>query len=150
MANVFNIGARKILDGSTDLDGAGILEMALYTTSPAVDLTDAQNDLASMAAVEADAGFTEAADATYLRVALTGFSFNTDDGNNRAEAIAGDVVFSGLDNDLITGAIIFDEGGATEATRYPVAYYNLADTQTVGTDFTVVVPATGYLWLTTL
>src|SRR5262245_57657374 len=101
MPNVFNIAKQRIIDGSLDLQ-ADTLRVLLFATSPNADLTDAQLDLATVAAVEADAAFAEATNATYTgqgasgRLTLGTRTSSVDNAANRAEQDAADLTWTAL------------------------------------------------------
>jgi hypothetical protein len=160
MANVFNIAKRKILDGTVDLDdvaGVGRMAAVLLSTSPATDLSSAQADLATMAAVEGDAAFlvsTATGSGMTTSVNLTTIAFVTGTGANPSYVNCDNIVFSALSTNpaSIKGMIIYQYNTtgnlAMDAANIPLAYYDLADTAPNDNDFTVVIDAAGWLQLT--
>jgi hypothetical protein len=146
MANVFNEAKLALLDATLDMD-TDVMRIMLFTTSPA-SLTTVFKNFTDVTAVLGDAAFVEAADGSYTgqgasgRLTLTVTAATRDDTNDQAEQDATDPVWTALDNDLLTGAMIFkfvtDDDGST-----PVAFYDFSsDLQTNGGDVTVEFSAT--------
>jgi hypothetical protein len=147
MANVFNEAKKLLLDATLDMDG-DVLRIMLFTTSPA-SLTTAMKNHVDVADVLADSGnFVEAADATYTgqgasgRLTLTTTPATKDDTADQAEIDATDVTWIALDNDLLTGAMIF-KFVTSDALSTPIGFYDFASNlQTNTGDVTVEFSAT--------
>lgn len=151
MANVFNECKLALLESSLDMD-TDVLRICLFTTSPGA-LTTALKNLTDVAAVIADAAFVEAADGSYTgqgaagRLTLAVTAPTRDDTNDWGEVDATDPVWTALDSDLLTGAMIFkfvtDDSGST-----PIAFYDFAtDLQCNGGDVTVSFGTDGFFTL---
>ena len=148
MANVFNEAKLQILQTATRLDmDVDVLRIMLFTTSPA-SLSSTLKNLTDVAAVLLDAAFVEAADASYTgqgatgRLTLTVSAVTKDDTADQAEFDATDPTWTALDNDLLTGAMIF-KFVTSDALSTPIAFYDFAsDLQTNGGDVTVEFSAT--------
>ncbi len=141
MANVFNEPKLQLLLTTLNMD-TDALRIMLFTTSPA-SLTTALKNLADVAAVLGDAAFVEAADASYTsnpnsgRLDLTVSAPTKDDAADQAEFDATDPTWTALDNDLLTGAMIF-KFVTSDALSTPIAFYDFAsDLQANGGDVTV-------------
>lgn len=164
MPNVFNVAKRGLIDGTIDMD-ANTFEVLLFTTSPSADqgggefLTAAQRDLATVSAVEADAGFAEVtgqssytANGTSGRMTLGAVTPATDNTNDRATVDAADVTYLALNNFTITGALLYKRVGTAgptgDATHIPVAYFKLGPTTTNGGDVVIQWATSGFLHLT--
>ena len=146
MANVFNEPKLQLLLNTLNMD-TDVLRILLFTLSPG-SLTSAQKNLADVAAVLADGAFTEAADASYTgqgasgRLTLTVSAPTKDDAADQAEFDATDPTWTALDNDLLTGAMIF-KFVTSDALSTPIAFYDFAtDLQTNGGNVTVEFSAT--------
>jgi len=122
-----------------------IMERALSTT--ALDLRCAlvtgnitgvvDQDLNTVADVDAlNAGATNI---HATRVALTGEASTEDDTNNRANVDAADIVFGASAGVTALGALIYDEGGGTDATRDLVWGMSFATGQPVDGGLTLTV-----------
>lgn len=131
MANVYNTGAQ--LAGDFDLGAAGTdLRMLLLQSSgpPTFD-----RDHATVAAVLGHANNTELTATGYARTALptAGRTTSVDQVNDRADFDNTKVTFAAIDTGQTIGAaVIYEEGGGTDATRIPVAFYDPADQATDG------------------
>ena len=161
MANVFNVAKLGIANGTIDLD-TDTFDMLLLTTSPAATLTGAQYDLTTVTGVLGDAGFVEAADSSYTtttngrrNVVVTTATQN--DTSDEAEAkytpdgSGGAATWTSLDNDLITGCLVYKRdtalGSANDGAAIPVAFCDLtSNVQANGGDVTI--DFTGDIWLT--
>lgn len=132
MANVYNVAKKRLADGDLDLNLPADLRMLLLQSSgPPVF----NADHATITAVLGDAANTEVSVGGYSRQALTGEITAQDDTNDRMEASANKVTFAALAaGQTIGAAVLYDEGGGTDGTRYPIAYYELTDTATNGGD----------------
>ncbi len=146
MANVFNEPKLQLLLTTLNMD-TDALRIMLFTTSPA-SLTTALKNLADVAAVLGDAAFVEAADGSYTsnpnsgRLDLTVSAPTKDDTQDQAEFDATDPTWTALNNDLLTGAMIF-KFVTSDALSTPIAFYDFAtDLQTNGGDVTVEFSAT--------
>jgi len=73
------------------------------------------------------------------RVALTGEASTEDDTNNRANVDAADIVFGASAGVTALGALIYDEGGGTDATRDLVWGMSFATGQPVDGGLTLTV-----------
>lgn len=151
MANVFNEAKLQLLESSLDMD-TDVLRIMLFTTSPA-SLDTTLKNLTDVTAVLGDAAFVEAADASYTgqgatgRLTLSVSAPARDDASDTTEVDATDPTWTALDNDTLTGAMIFkfvtDDDGST-----PIAFYDFAsDLVTNGGDVTVEFNADGFFTL---
>lgn len=159
MANFgFNIAKSQLLGGQLDLD-TDTLRMLLLKTYSTADGTLADYD--DLQAFLGDSGITEADAASYGRVTVTTPAITTDDANDRGELDFDNVVFSGLGDgsgtdgtgseNTIVAAVLYKQVGADDTSPgddIPIALYDIADTQTDGTDFTLSVGSDGVLHVT--
>ncbi len=146
MANVFNEPKKLLLDATLDM-ASDVLRILLFTTSPA-SLSTTLKNLADVAAVLSDGAFTEAADGTYTgqgasgRLTLSVTAATKDDTADQGEIDATDPTWTGLDNDLLTGCMIF-KFVTSDALSTPISFYDFSsDLQTNGGDVTVEFSAT--------
>lgn len=159
MANFgFNIAKSQLMQGLLDLD-TDVLRMLLLNTYSTADATLADYD--DLAAFLGDVGIVEADPLNYARVTITTPVISTDDPNDRGELDFDNVVFANLgdgsgvdatgqDNTILAAVMYKQVGGsdATPATDIPIALYDIANTQTDGTNFTLSVGAEGALHVT--
>lgn len=118
MADIaYNRGKFRVAGGDTQLDGGSDLRMLLITgTKTGADDPDLDT-VADLDAVSGVGIHTE-------RVALTGETLTQDDTNNRANADANTVAFAVSAGVTALAAVIYDEGGGTDATRHLLAFYD--------------------------
>lgn len=143
MAEVaYNRGKTRIAAGDTQLDGGSDLRMLLVTgTKTGAD----DPDLDTVADLDAVAGVgihTE-------RVALTGESVVQNDTNNRADIDANTVAYAVSAGVTALAAVIYDEGGGTDATRHLVGFFdtNFGAGKSLDGGLNVNIPS-GWAWLT--
>ena len=126
---VYNRGKTRVFAGDTPLDTADLRMLIVTGTT-----TGASNpDLNTVADLDAVAGVgihTE-------RVALTGETVTQDDTNNRANADADAVVFAAAPAVSALAAVIYDEGGGTDATRFLVSFHDTGFPQPMDGGLTV-------------
>jgi hypothetical protein len=126
---VYNRGKTRIFAGDTALDSSDI--RMLLVTGTIVGASDP--DLATVAALDAVAGVgihTE-------RVALAGKTVTQDDVNNRVNADANAVVFAVAPGVTALAAVIYDEGGGTDGTRFLISFHDTGFPQPVDGGLTV-------------
>lgn len=112
---VTNRGKTRILGGDTPADTADLRMLVILGTQTGVNDPDL-NTVADLDAVTGVSIHTE-------RIALTGKTVTEDDTNNRANADSDNVVFAAAPGVTAQGVAIYDEGGATDATRHVIAIY---------------------------
>lgn len=126
---VYNRGKTRIFAGDTALDTADLrMLLVTGTTTGASD-----PDLDTVADLDAVAGVgihTE-------RVALTGETVSQDDGNNRVNADANAVVFAAAPGITALAAVIYDESGGTDGTRFLITFHDTGFPQPVDGGLTV-------------
>jgi hypothetical protein len=113
---VYNRGKTRILAGDTPLDSADLRMLILITSKTGADEPDLDT-VADVDAVGTVAIHSE-------RIALTGEAVAQDDTNNRANADSGNVTFAAAPGVSALAAIIYDEGGGTDATRYLMSFHD--------------------------
>jgi len=113
---VYNRGKTRILAGDTPLDSADLRMLILITSKTGADDPDLDT-VADVDAVGTVAIHSE-------RVALTGETVTQDDTNNRANADSGNVTFAAAPGVTALAAVIYDEGGGTDATRHLVSFHD--------------------------
>lgn len=159
MANFgFNIAKSQMLGGQLDLD-TDTLRMLLIKTYGTADGTLADYD--DLQAFLGDSGIVEADAASYGRVTVTNPAITTNDTDDRGELDFDDVVFSSLGDgsgtdgtgseNTIKAAVLYKQVGADDTTPgddIPIALYDIQDTQTDGTDFTLSVGSNGAVHVT--
>lgn len=113
MAEVmYNRGATRILAGDSPLDSADLRMLLIAGASlPAGWNNPDLNTVSDLDAVTDVVLHTE-------RIALSGKTVTQDDTNNRANADAAAVVYAAAPGVTARAAIVFDEGGGTDSTRY--------------------------------
>jgi hypothetical protein len=152
MANVFNIAKLQIMDGTIDLETDNI-DCLLLTLGPASPLSDGQYDLTSVADVVADAGFTEASDATYetttngrrnvvVTTSTKNDTTNISEAKFTADGNGGIATWEAVDNETYQGLLIYKRavalGSANDATTVAIAYCELSSDVTAnGGDVTI-------------
>ena len=116
MAEVtYNRGATRILAGDTPLDSADLRMLLIAGASlPAGWNNPDLNTLAELDAVTDVVFHSE-------RIALLSKTVTQDDTNNRANADSAAVAFAAAPGVTARAAIIYDEGGGTDATRYLIS-----------------------------
>lgn len=134
MANVFyNEAKKRILNGTIDLDTSTIKVM-LVKSSYAADPDHAAVDDGSAA----DPQSHELTVSGYARQVLANRTVTKDNSADIGYLDADDVVFTALaTGETIGGAVIFLDTGV-DTTSIPIAFYDLPDTPTNGSNVTVV------------
>jgi len=126
---VYNRGKTRIFAGDTPLDTSD-LRMLIVTGT----ITGASDpDLDTVADLDAVAGVgihTE-------RVAMTGETVTQDDVNNRVNADANAVVYAAAPGVSALAAVVYDEGGGTDATRFLVSFHDTGFPQPMDGGLTV-------------
>jgi hypothetical protein len=131
----YNIGADTILERAMSTTALDLRCCYVLSATGATAIANIINqDLTDMAAIDA---LTDISLSTE-RVALTGEASAVDHGNNRANWDSSDIVF-GAQPETAWGAVIYDEGGGTEATRLPVWGMSFASGQPVNGGLTLTV-----------
>jgi hypothetical protein len=118
------------------------LRMALVTGS-STGVID--RDLDTVADIEALSGVNVHAE----RIAITGETSTENDANDRADIDANDVAFAAAPGVTAQGAILYDEGGGTDATRHLIGGLTTGFPQPVDGGLNVAVAATELLRLLT-
>lgn len=113
-AIVYNRGKTRILAGDTALDSSDIRMLLVTGTKTGADNPDL-NTVADLDAVSGVGIHTE-------RLALASKTVTQDDTNNRANADAADLTFAASVGITVLAAVIYDEGGGTDATRHLLTY----------------------------
>jgi hypothetical protein len=131
----YNIGADTILERAMSTTPLDLRCCYVLSATGATAIANIINqDLTDMAAIEALTDITLSAQ----RVALTGEVSAVDHGNNRANWDSADIVFGAV-AETAWGAVIYDEGGGTDATRLPVWGMSFASGQPVNGGLTLTV-----------
>lgn len=114
---MYNVAKTRIAAGDTILDSGDIRALLVITSKTGAD----DPDLATMAgidAVGAVAFHTE-------RVVLTGLTVTNDNVNNRANIDSANFVFAAAAGVTALALIIYDNaGGGSDATRFPITFYD--------------------------
>jgi hypothetical protein len=133
MANlVYNEAKKQILNGSIDLDTSTIKVMLVKSTYTANADHAAIDD-----GTADDPKSHELTVSGYARQTLANRSVASDVTNDFAYLDADDTVFTALaTGEMIGGAIILKDSGV-DTTSIPIAFYDLTDTPTNGSDITV-------------
>jgi hypothetical protein len=114
---VYNVGKTRIAAGDTPLDTADLRMLIVITSKTGAD----NPDLATLAAIDAVGTVAFHSE----RVALASLTVSQDDGNNRANADAGNVTFAAAPGVTALAAIIYDHaGGGSDSLRFPIAFYD--------------------------
>ena len=133
MANfVYNKGAEELAKALTDLDGSDLRVLLVKTTyTPNKDHLFVDDGTAN------DPASHEITVSGYARQALTGKAVTRDDTNDFAYLDADDLVFAAMAaGETVGGAVLFRHTG-TDTTAPLIAFYDLADTATNGSDINV-------------
>jgi hypothetical protein len=131
----YNVGADVIMERALSTTALDLRCCYVLAAAGATDIAGIINtDLTDMAAVDALTGIS----LSTQRVALTGESSTTDQANNRANVDSNDIAFTPV-AESAWGAIIYDEGGGTDATRLPVWGQSFASAQPVNGGLTLTV-----------
>jgi len=134
-------GLRECIDGTIDLD-TDTLKLMLVNASYAFD---ADHEVVDNAADDAtDPSFNEITATNYTagwggagRKTPT-ITMQENDTQNRVEAALDDQTWSsigGATNDTIHGALLVKEGGSDDTTSRLIAFFDITDKTTNGTDF---------------
>ena len=118
MAEVaYNVGKTRIAAGDTALDSSDLRMLLIITSKTGASDPDL-GTLAAIDAVGTVAFHTE-------RIALTGLTVTQDNTNDRANCDSGNVTFSVAAGVTALAAIIYDHAaGGSDATRFPLFYYD--------------------------
>ncbi len=81
------------------------------------------------------------------RKTLASKTVTADDAKDRAVCDAADLTWTSLDAGTVGAAVVIHETGGADGTALLVAYCDLADYLTDGTDFAIVWPSTGVFYL---
>lgn len=95
----------------------------------------------------ADIVADEHSDGSYARVACTGETVSQNDSADRAEFDIDNPVFSALSGNTVTAAVLYRHV-TNDADSPLISYHDFGDTTPDGTDFTLVVGASGAVHLT--
>lgn len=120
---VYNRFKYRSARAETDWDGGDIRCLLLETTAAGAS----DPDLDSVADLLAVGSVAELVATSYARKALTGEAVNLSDANNRAELDAAIPVWTALgaaSGDAVVAAVIYDEGGGTDASRWLISYHD--------------------------
>lgn len=112
----YNRGKTRVLEALTDLNGTALRMGLIIGTKTGADNPDL-NTVADLDAVAGVGIHTE-------RVALSSPTVTQDDTNNRANADCNDVVFGAAAGVTALAAIVYDEGGGTDATRHLLTFHD--------------------------
>ena len=139
MANgCYNEGKKQIFNGSIDLDTSTIKVMLVKSTYT----FDADHAAVDDGTAD-DPASHEISVSGYSRQSLAGRTVDKDTSNDFAYLDATDTVFSALaSGETIGGAIIFKDSGL-DTTSIPIAFYDVTDTATNGSDITIQWAAVG-------
>lgn len=135
MANVYNRAKFKLLDGTADLD-ASTPEIRCLLLKSSVSFNEDHNVVSDLTP-----GTNEISVSGYTRQTLAGVSVSQDNSDNRGEASANQVTFSGLATGQTVGAAVVykraSAGSDTDASDWLIGFYDLTDTPTNGGDIIV-------------
>ena len=127
MANVYNRFKKDILDGIVDISADNLDVLLLDSTH----VFDQDEDFVSQ--IVAD----EITVAGYARQNLTGVVVTEDDVNNRGDAAANQVVFSGMASGQTVGSAVVFRFNAADAAAELIAFYDVTDTATAVGSITI-------------
>lgn len=143
---IYNKALQQIAAGEYDLNGDDIRARLVMTNTTC----DTEND-----GIEQLADFTtiDIADATgYADIDMASLAVNLDDGNNRAEFDAADLVFSGLSGDATRdyqGVLLYIYVDGTNTNDLALAFIDFtSDIPSAATEVTVPWDAEGILQFT--
>lgn len=147
-SGLYVTGLDKILDGTIDPDTDTLKVMLVGTTyvyDPDHDFVD---DISGdeITATNYTGGYAGASRKT-ATVAVT-----ANPGSNCVDISIADLTWSSLGgavNDTVGAAVLLFETGGSDATAIPIAYFDVADTPTNGSDFTLNFDATYNVRITT-
>jgi hypothetical protein len=129
---VYNRGKTRIFAGDTVLD-TGDIRMLIVTGT----ITGASDpDLDTVADLDAVSGVGIHSE----RVALSNKTVTQDDTNNRVNADADSVVFAVAPGVTALAAVVYDEGGGTDATRFLISFHDSGFPQPMDGGLTVNIP----------
>lgn len=132
---VYNVSKGKAADGSLDSDTTDV-RCLLMKVCPA---GSQDPDLTTVAAVLAVSTAAECDFTNYVRKGnLTGRSVSVDNTNDRAVTAAATLTWTaagGASNNNIVAALVYTEGGGTDATRVPISVDVFTAVPTNGSDF---------------
>jgi len=126
---VYNRGKTRIFAGDTPLDTGDIRIGIVTGTTVGADDPDL-NTVADLDAVPGVGIHSE-------RIALTGKTVTQDNANNRVNADANGVIFAVAPGVTALAAIIYDEGGGTDATRELISFHDTTFPQSMDGGMTV-------------
>lgn len=133
---VYNRAKLRIGQGLTVLDSS-TLRVLVLRIAP-IGVTDP--DLTTITALLAVATAAEASGTGYTRKVITGASGTQNNTADRADFDAADVTWVGANWGNFTAVVFYDEGGGTDATRYPLLYSDTnAGFATNGGDVTMTI-----------
>lgn len=137
----YNVGKTRIAAGDTALDSSD-LRMLLIITSK----TGASDpDLATLAAIDAVGTVAFHSE----RIALTSLTVTQDNTNDRANADSANVTFAAAPGVTALAALIYDHAaGGSDATRYPLFFYDTGFSTGIPIDGGLVVNITDFARLT--
>jgi len=151
-SGMYNKGLREILDGTIDPD-TDVLKLVL------VDNTYVYNADHEVF----DTGTNDVNDPSFCELSCTNYTpgwgsasrkaptvaIAEDDGTNRVNISIADLTWTALGgaaNDTVGGVILLKEGGANDTTSRLLAWFDLADTATNGSDVTLNFDATANIY----
>lgn len=144
---VYNRGKARLLNGSSTWGTADLRLLIISGASVPAGAYDP--DLNTVTDLLGVSGVTEMAGTGYTRKALTTEAVTEDDTNNRAVLDADDITWTGLDAGVLRAAVVYDEGGGTDATRHLISYHDSNFPKTSnGGDMTIQVPVSGVIYAT--
>lgn len=137
----YNVGKTRIAAGDTALDTADLRMLLIITSKTGAD----NPDLATLAAIDAVGTVAFHSE----RVALTGLTVTQDDTNNRANADAANLSFAAAPGVVALAAVIYDHAaGGSDATRFPLFFYDTGFGAGIPIDGGLNVTITDYARLT--
>lgn len=140
----YNIACKEILDGDMDFNAPSDFQVILLEAGSDLNKNDAD-----IAAVLVRAGTDELTSTNYARTALANETTAQDDANDRAEADADDITFSGLVQaaaETISFFLVYLEVGA-DAADQPIFQMAISPAVVPNGDFTISWNAEGFLQL---
>lgn len=151
-SGLYNKGLREILDGTIDPD-TDVLKLVLIDNTYVFDQDHEVFDT----------GTNDTADPSFCELSCTNYTpgwgsasrktptltIAEADATNRVNILINDLTWTALGgaaNDTLGGAILVKEGGANDTTSRLLAWFDLADTPTNGSDVTLDMDATANIY----
>lgn len=129
---LYNEAKKQILNGSIDLDTSTLKVMLVKSTY----IFDADHAAVDDGTAN-DPQSHEISVTGYARQALAGRVVDKDTANDFGYLDANDTVFAALATGQTIGGVIIEKDTGVDTTSIPIAYYDVTDTPTNGSDITI-------------